>query len=91
MKEKELKPCYMCDNARVNSELTDDNDLSYISVGKALDGFNIMIGAGNNRPLRIEFEKWDKTRNEMVVVGRYYPDYCPNCGRKIQEYGEVNQ
>ena len=37
-------PCQMCLNARVDEsgELTDDNDLSYTSVGSVDDGYRIM-------------------------------------------------
>ena len=80
--------CRMCLNARVDEseELTDDNDLSYISVGSVDDGYRIMIWSGGRKPVSIIFEAANKDCNEMKVVGRYYPKFCPNCGRPLTEY-----
>ena len=81
----ELKPCRMCLNARVDDELTDSCDLSYITIGDCGKGFRIMIASGDGKPVRILFEHrfgdgiWH-------LVGIYYPSYCPNCGRKLSEY-----
>lgn len=81
-------PCQMCLNARVDEsgELTDDNDLSYTSVGSVDDGYRIMIRSGDGRPVSIIFEAANNDRNEMKVVGRYQPKFCPNCGRPLIEY-----
>lgn len=84
-----IKPCHICDNARLNDELTDKNDLHYIGVGKTSPDFRIMIGSGDGKPLRIEFEKWNDKINQWVLVGRYCPKYCPECGREIIEYTEA--
>lgn len=83
------KPCHMCDNARVNSELTDDTDLSFFSVGKSDDGFRIMVGSGDNKPVRIEFDNWSEDRKVWLIKGLYHPNYCPNCGRKLDEYKKL--
>lgn len=82
------QPCSMCFNARIdpNAELADDNDYSYKPVGKSKDGFRIGIGAGDGRPVRIEFEMWSENCSEMITVGRYHPRFCPNCGRRLTEY-----
>lgn len=79
-----FKSCYMCNNARVDDELTDDNDLSYFSVGLCERGFRIMVSSGNGRPVEIIFEQW--VRNEWRLVGVYCPSHCPNCGRELSEY-----
>lgn len=81
-----MKPCRMCHNARLDDELTDDNDGAYISVGKTATHYRIGIGSGMGKPLRIEFEHWDDKRQENIVVGRYLPKFCPECGRPIVEY-----
>ena len=81
-----MKPCRMCYNARLDDELTDDNDGSYISVGKTAKYYRIGIGSGMGKPLRMEFEHWNEKRQENVVVGRYLPKFCPECGRPIVEY-----
>ena len=82
------RPCQMCFNARVDDsgELTDDNDLSYLSVGSVDEGYRIMIRSGDGKPVSIIFEATNKDRNEMKVVGRYQPKFCPNCGRPLTEY-----
>lgn len=85
-------PCPLCDNARVNGELTDENDLHYRTVGVSEDGFRVMVGAGGGRPMRILFEQRRRAhpnRNEeaWMTVGIYEPKFCPNCGRELREYG----
>lgn len=91
----ELTPCYMCDNAKINNQLTNDNDFSCYAVGTTLEGFRIMIVSGNGKPVRIEFEQWDEDSKKMDVVGVFLPNYCPICGRELTEYcltedGEYN-
>ena len=78
----------MCCNARVDDsgDLTDDNDLSYTSIGSVDDGYRIMIRSGDGRLVSIIFEAANKSSNEMKVVGRYQPKFCPNCGRPLTEY-----
>lgn len=90
--EHKREPCYICDNARINDELTDSNDFHYHTVGDSEDGFRVMIGSGAGRPLRILFEQRRRvhpSRNEEVwmTVGIYEPSFCPNCGRELWEYG----
>lgn len=85
-------PCPLCDNARANGELTDRNDLHYITVGDSEGGFRVMVGAGWGRPMRILFEQRRRVhpnRNEeaWMTVGIYEPKFCPNCGRELREYG----
>lgn len=72
--------CYMCDSARTNEELTDDNDLSCISVGRMEKGYRMMLCAGDGKPLRLEVETW--IDGQWHVIGVYNPPYCPNCGMK---------
>lgn len=78
-------PCQMCLNARVDNSrgLTDDNDLSYVSVGSVDGGYRIMIRSGDGKPVSVIFEATNKDHNEMKVVGRYQPNFCPNCGRQL--------
>lgn len=89
-KEK-LFPCEMCYNARLDDELTDDNDGSYISVGQVGKGFRIMIGSGGGKPVRLLFEMWNEKAEIWEPVGQYYPNYCPNCGRHLIEYEEISK
>lgn len=84
-------PCFLCDNARVNDELTDENDLHYHTIGKFEDGFRALIGTGDGKPLRILLEQRrclykSRPEKEWVTVGIYEPQFCPNCGRELSEY-----
>lgn len=82
---KMKKPCGMCYNARLDDELTDENDYSAICIGNSVNGYRLMLCSGWGKPLRIEVEKWeDKTG--WFKIGHYYPKYCTNCGREILEY-----
>lgn len=90
--ETPKSPCFLCDNARVNDDLTDRNDLHYRTVGDSDDGFRVMVGAGWGRPLRILFEQRRRvhpswSEESWVTVGIYEPKFCPNCGRELWEYG----
>lgn len=51
-----LEACYMCDSARTNKELTDENDFSCIPVGYFVDGYRMMLCAGDGKSLRLEIE-----------------------------------
>lgn len=59
-----VEACRMCYNARLDDELTDENDFSAISIGSCSNGYRMMLCSGYGRPLRIEVEKWDKWRKE---------------------------
>lgn len=80
--------CHMCFNARVDpdGELTDDNDFSSCAIGDFYDGYRAMLSAGYGKPVRIEFEGWNKDVERWVPLGHYYPKFCPNCGRSLMEY-----
>lgn len=91
--------CKYCFNARIykpteeemmdpsNTELTDDNDFSSCSVGHCFSrNRRFMINSGNGRPVNIEFEEWTEEMPEWHRVGIYYPKYCPECGRILNEY-----
>lgn len=87
-KSKFIKsPCYMCDSARVSGDLCDGFDFSAIGVGKTNSlSKRFMICSGNNQPVHLEFEIFDDEFSRWVLLGTYYPQYCPNCGRKLTEY-----
>lgn len=84
MKFKE--PCYLCDNARLNNELEDDNDFTSSCIGSFSHDCRIMLSSGSGKPLRIEIAKWSDKTQQWVDIGIYYPKYCPECGREIGEY-----
>lgn len=84
----ELKPCYMCYNARLDNELTEENDFSSITVAYTKN-YRIMYSSGYGEPPRLEAEFWNG--QEWITVSIYYPKYCPNCGRPIEEYGDIGK
>lgn len=87
---EEIRACGMCNNARIDDSLTDDNDASFIGIGKCAKGYRIMLCSGWRQPLRIEFEEWHD-RTGWSVIGKYFPKYCPECGRRIFEYEQEKQ
>ena len=82
--------CRFCDNHRVNQdiEVSEELDFYYMAIGKFEKGHRAMIGKEPYRPLCIEFDFWrdDLKTPQWQLVGYYYPKYCPECGRKIDEY-----
>lgn len=93
--------CKYCFNARVYkptdeelmnpfaTELTDENDSSSCGVGQSSLGTRFMISSGYGEPVRIELDKFLELRQEWLTVGKYYPKYCPECGRRLDEYDKV--
>lgn len=81
------EPCRMCLNARVDPDLTDDNDFSAYGIGESDPGFRIMTESGWGRPMRISFERL--IDGEWHSAGLYEPSFCPNCGRPLTEYNSL--
>lgn len=98
--DEEAKPtyCKYCFNARVYkpteeelmdpfaTELTDENDSSSCGVGTSCNNTRLMISSGYGEPLRIEIDKFFEDYQEWHTVGKYYPKFCPECGRRLDEY-----
>lgn len=93
--------CKFCFNARVyqpteddlltGNTLDDTNDSSSFVVGENMRPYrSIMINSGNGEPLNIEFLEWAVTRERWETVGKYYPKFCPECGRRLDEYEKNN-
>ncbi len=92
---KEHKYCQYCFNSRIYEEteddwfsdpLTDENDSCSITVGHTAENRRIMISSGYGEPTRIEFDEWSDQCKMWFTSAKYYPKYCPECGRKIDEY-----
>ena len=90
-----MKYCRFCFNSRVyqtteddwfSTPFTDENDSSSISVGDACKHRRILISSGHGEPTRIEFDEWFEDNQRWITTAQYYPKYCPECGRKIDEY-----
>lgn len=80
------EPCYMCNNARLDDELTDKNDYHAKTIGDMPYGSRLMLVSGGCKPLRIEYDSWSCTSKVWRTHGVYYPKCCPECGREIKEY-----
>lgn len=82
--------CRFCENNRTNPEWElDEEQVSYaMTCGKFEKGFRIMFNKNPYEPLCIEFDHWrdDFKTPQYQLVGYYYPKFCPECGRKIDEY-----
>lgn len=87
-KENKYSPCHMCDNARLNEELTDNGDFSSCVIGSFDRDCRIMLTSGMGKPLRIDIDRWNDDALEWEPIGIYYPKYCPECGREIVEYNK---
>ena len=85
-KKHTVEPCGMCNNARVDRELSDDNDSSAYTIGTFDKDCRIMLCSGWGKPLRIEVSRWSDKMQRWEDIGLYYPKHCPNCGREITEY-----
>lgn len=80
--------CHMCNNARVSDASPDGNNLSYLAVGESVRPFQILFASGGGKPFRLLVEFLiDKQWSTAAV---YYPKYCPNCGRRLLEYGPAH-
>lgn len=75
--------CVYCYNYEKGGELDKFHDYREINVGKCALYYKLVIrsGGGGNHKQRIELEAYNG--NEMLVVGRYRPKFCPECGEKI--------
>ena len=89
--------CHFCYNAHVQikepvteeyyfePDIDDSNDGSSSGIGKTAKDFSIMLNSGFGKPCEIEFRQWGKN-NMWHTVGYYYPKFCPECGRPLDEY-----
>ena len=82
--------CRFCENNRTNPEWgLDEEQCSYaMGIGVADPSYRVMFVKDPYRPLLIEFGHWksDLKPPQWLAVAGYFPKYCPECGRKIDEY-----
>jgi hypothetical protein len=83
--------CRFCANNRVDPaqhELSEEQCSYAMTVGFSEEGFRIMINKDPYRPLEIVFDRWrdDLKPTQWQQVCSYFPKYCPECGREINEY-----
>lgn len=78
------------DDLYFGAELTDDNDGSSHTVGKSSGGFQMYFNSGMGKPCSIEVCEWKengyKGHPGWSTLSIYYPKFCPECGRKLDEY-----
>lgn len=88
--------CNFCFNAHVYNQipkkeedyenfLDDDNDFSSHSIGSSDKHIRLSFNTGYGEATNIEVCEWGKD-DCWHAVARYYPKYCPECGRKLDEY-----
>jgi hypothetical protein len=90
--------CKFCFNAHVyakipktaeeeyfGADLDDTNDFSSFVVGCSGKGFQLFLNTGAGEAINIEVCEWGKNER-WNTVAKYYPKYCPECGRKLDEY-----
>ena len=74
--------------------LHDSNDFSSITIGHGASKTQMYINSGNGEAVNIEVCRWTpggyQGHDGWVTVAKYYPKFCPECGRKLDEY-EVGQ
>lgn len=70
--------------------LDDTNDFHSSTIGHSSRDRQIFFNSGNGKPCNIEFCEWShiryKGKEGWVTTAIYYPKYCPECGRKLDEY-----
>ena len=76
--------CKMCENAHTNPDLRDVDDMRYTCIGDFGDGHRAFFCTGGDVPTVITFEK-TLGGSGCYLFGRYYPKFCPNCGRRLTE------
>lgn len=101
------KVCKFCFNAHVyanlpNNEedyfdegLHDGNDFSSHTIGHGSSKIQMFINSGNDEAVNIEVCRWTeggyRGNDGWSTVAKYYPKYCPECGRKLAEYSVMER
>ena len=84
---EDIHDCEYCKTAFTDKRLTEENDLSYLCIGKSANGFSAFIGSSAmHRPLvEISVQQWNEQHQRNHDIFRFTPEYCPMCGRRITE------
>lgn len=91
--------CNFCFNAHVDNKipkkeedyesfLDDTNDFSSCDIGTSDKHISLMLNTGHGEATNIEVREWGKWGKDDCwhTVAVYYLKYCPECGRKLDEY-----
>lgn len=97
-----IEHCCFCFNAHVwakepkteedyfDTGLDDTNDMCSATIGSTTDGFQMFLNSGGGEPVNIELCQWKdngyRGQPGWVTIGVYYPKFCPECGRQLEEY-----
>lgn len=76
--------CYLCEDATTNEELTEENDLAYFIIGRAIGQYRISYRVSSKSGHFIQFEKISHIPGIWETKAYYEPNFCPNCGRKLK-------
>ena len=87
MSEVKRPPCRYCLNARSDpdGELTDTNDLSFLSIGECEGHYSLLLSSGAGRPVHFLFQHFSSSKGVNIVKAFYYPKFCPECGRPLMD------
>jgi hypothetical protein len=89
--------CHFCYNAHVWAKeshteegsfdvgLHDGNDFSSSSIGCSGEKYQMRFNSGNGQACNIELCTWREGYG-WLSVAKYFPKFCPECGRKLDEY-----
>ncbi len=92
-----MTQCNFCFNAYVYAELSkpeedyfdegldDTNDGGSSTIGISDEDFRLFINSGMGEAINIEVCQWGINKR-WNTIAKYYPKYCPECGRKLSEY-----
>lgn len=93
-----MNQCAFCFNAYVYAKipkteeelyfgenLDDSNDGSSCGIGFTDKTHSMYFNSGMGKPCNIEVCEWG-IDNMWHPVAIYYPKFCPECGRKLDEY-----
>ena len=88
--------CKYCFNARIYepvdendyyTPITEENDFGASIINNYNEkGRRLFFEHGNGEAPRIMADEWSEKQQQWVTTAIYYPKYCPECGRKIDEY-----
>lgn len=84
---EDIHDCEYCKTAFTDKRLTEENDLSYLCIGKSANGFSAFIGSSamHRPPVEISVQQWNEQHQRNHDIFRFTPEYCPMCGRRITE------
>ena len=56
------------------------------TISGSINDCKIDLSVNSEGSVMFNFEQYQEEFGMYMTVGRYYPRFCPNCGRRINEY-----